>query len=184
MDDQMAFADCLDAFGPDPDRWPQERRGDFHALLSHSAEARRCLAEARALDTLMSRGTRLDSPTGLTRLEDLIVAAAVSERASGIGSAAGNVVPMRAPVRQPAHPRSAPVETAPRTGDRIARRSAWRSATLLAASLFAGVIIGISEPGQSTMNGFVSAVSSSSWEGNDIATAIQSESFDSLEETL
>jgi hypothetical protein len=178
----QAFMDCLDAFGADAARWPQDRRGAFEALASRSQDARRMLAEAKALDAVLQRGEHAAPAARLARIEDLIVTAAVSERAAAVGSSGGNVVPMRAPVRQPSP--SAPA-AAPHTPHRPASRTTWRSAGLLAASLFAGIIIGFSEPGQSTMSGLMSAVSASStWDGNDIASAIQGETLDALEEVL
>ncbi len=44
------FKALTDSYGADPGRWPEAVRADAEALLGASDEARRVLAEARALD--------------------------------------------------------------------------------------------------------------------------------------
>lgn len=178
--DAAALQAKLDAFGADLGRWPEAARKEAAIL---SAQDPHALAEARALDDLLAHSTPIGSPERLASLEDLIVAAAVSERASRHASG-GNVVPMRAPSPDRANPSPAPaVAVSPwaaiwRLGD------GWRSAAMLAASLFAGVVIGITEPAQTTARSLIAAVETqSARESSDLAASIQADTID-LEDTL
>lgn len=53
------FRRLMAAYGADPARWPPGRRAQAGALLAHSGKARALLAEARALDTLLTADAKL-----------------------------------------------------------------------------------------------------------------------------
>lgn len=179
-----AFEAKLDAFGADLGRWPQaDRREAASTSVQDDPKARRQLAEARALDALLSRSTPMDDPQRLASLEDLIIAAAVAEHASR-HSSGGNVVPMRIPSPDHVRPSSVPAAADASQRKKWHERSGWRPAAMLAASLFAGVVIGITEPAQTTARSVLAAVEpQSARESGDLAAAIQADTIDP-EDTL
>lgn len=67
--------DILDAYGGDPERWPDAERDPALALLARSAEARRLCDEARQLDAALDLLPAAEPSPGL---EERIVAAARS----------------------------------------------------------------------------------------------------------
>src|SRR5262245_17884417 len=72
----------LDAWGGDPARWPPQARERIEDLTATRPDARRLLAEARALDRLLDHGRDAPaqlSPTVRRTLTDRIVAAALAE---------------------------------------------------------------------------------------------------------
>src|SRR5262245_24660537 len=72
-----AFEQLLASHGADRTRWPAPARLRFAPLLSVSAEARRRLAEAEALDRLLDLAPA--PRTNQSALADGIVAAALAE---------------------------------------------------------------------------------------------------------
>jgi hypothetical protein len=60
-----AFADRLDALGPDLARWPSAEGAAGRALLARSAEARSLHTEARRLGALVARAAEAEAPNGL-----------------------------------------------------------------------------------------------------------------------
>lgn len=182
-DAAASFQARLDAFGGDLERWPEADRKQAPSISAQDPNARLQLAEARALDRLLARSMPLDVPRRLASLEDLIVAAAVTERAAR-QSTGGNVVPMRMPSAEQARGASTPAATDADRAGTWRLRSGWRSAAMLAASLFAGVVIGITEPAQSTARSLLAAVETqSARESSDLAASIQADTID-LEDTL
>lgn len=176
-DEQVAFEANADAFGGDMQRWPEADRSAYETMPARNALARRQLAEARALDEVLARGAPEPDRRSLARLEDLILAAAVSESAAA-HSSGGNVVPMRSAAPEKVRPATGAAARPPSVSN-WRQKSDWRAAALLAASLFTGVFIGISEPGQTTVGTVIAAVEQQPrWDGNDIVAAIQSETFD------
>lgn len=69
------FQHLLDRHGDNIDEWPADLRPSALALLSQSAEARRCLDEARALRQHL-QATAPKAPAGLI---DRILAAALGK---------------------------------------------------------------------------------------------------------
>lgn len=110
--------DTLDAFGGDVSRWPGDVRAKLDALIANDGEARRRMAEARALDKLLGQAPAL--PEARQRaLVDQIVAKA-----------------LRQP-RMVAATSAAP----PRKAESLLRANTW-AAGALAASLVLGLLAG------------------------------------------
>ncbi|HHN73542.1 MAG TPA: hypothetical protein ENK13_05580 [Thermopetrobacter sp.] len=144
----------LDIHGADPDRWPAERRAAMAALCARDPQAARMLAEARALDALLTEAVPapLASEAGETTDEaaaDLVrrvLAAAMTDETgdrpgTGADGRAGRVIAFPAPSGRTAEDDdSAHIATrhAPPPG------GAWRwaAAGMLAASLFVGIWLG------------------------------------------
>jgi hypothetical protein len=61
------FTLMLDAYGANPDRWPDAERAGALALLEQSAPARELLRSAAALDTLLDRAPPATSDPELAR---------------------------------------------------------------------------------------------------------------------
>ena len=70
------FRRLIAAYGADPGRWPPGRRRRAEALLARSAKARRLLAEAQALDSLLLADAKLPA--------DERLAAAIIARATAL----------------------------------------------------------------------------------------------------
>jgi hypothetical protein len=81
------FAALLDAYGADPERWPDAERDEARALLDRSADARARRDAAAALDALLDRATTVQPARGLA---ERILADAPRPR----------VVPLRRPLRR------------------------------------------------------------------------------------
>lgn len=122
-----ALGAVLDVHGGDEARWPKAAVERFAPLISRSAEARRMIAEAKALDRLLAEADDADvRPTPRqAALADRIMAAT---GASAAPVPAGNVVGIGS-ARETARSRVAP-------------RQSWQAAALLAASLVAGLYVG------------------------------------------
>lgn len=56
------FAGIVDAYGASPERWPADERAAAEAMVAGSAEARALLAEAAALDSVLSAAP-VDAPS-------------------------------------------------------------------------------------------------------------------------
>lgn len=129
-----AFQVLLDGHGAERTRWPAPQRLRFAGLLAESSEARRRLAEAEALDSLLARAP-LPSPSRHAALVDRIVDAA---RAQGAPSAAAVTVLHRPARRRPL------VSGLPVLGLPVsAFRARGPAAALLAASLLVGIFVGV-----------------------------------------
>ena len=121
-----AFERLVDTYGSDPARWPFERRGPAEALLRSSslegANARRRLAEARALDRVLAVAMPVD-------------AAKVANLANRIVHSSRQGVRPARPVliAQQRLDRS-------RASSRVSR-TGWAAGALLAASLLLGISI-------------------------------------------
>ncbi|MFN3230701.1 MAG: hypothetical protein ACE363_00930 [Alphaproteobacteria bacterium] len=55
----------IDAYGGDPSRWPDDRRGAAEALVASSREAQALVAEARQLDGLLEQVAPAEPSTAL-----------------------------------------------------------------------------------------------------------------------
>ncbi|RTL69968.1 MAG: hypothetical protein EKK41_13205 [Hyphomicrobiales bacterium] len=122
------FEALLDGHGGDRTRWPLDQRAAANRLLAQDADARRLLAEAQALDSLLDR--RPAAGTDLDALAARIVATAqrsprLAASAPGAALAAKPSVPLR---------RRGPFEM----------DSVGIGALLTAASLVLGILIGLS----------------------------------------
>lgn len=140
------FEQLLAVYGSDRARWPVEARKEAALLVAKSAEARRLLAETEAFDRVLDHAP-LPSLAGEAALSARIAAAAQrSPRVVAVRPSAGP-----APARHlgaSAQPLSQRLRTAGVSGLRFATSRAGLGAMLSAASLLAGVLLGLSEPGQ------------------------------------
>ncbi|MEZ5851459.1 MAG: hypothetical protein R3D68_12510 [Hyphomicrobiaceae bacterium] len=133
--------DLLDCYGADAERWPAGKRAAAEALLATSAQARRALADAAALDRLLAKAPAVQRSADAA-LVDRIVAAAMSEpreHASETGD--GVVVPFK-PRTGVVLPQAAVARRAGSSPSRVERGLPWRAAAALAASLLCGVLVG------------------------------------------
>ncbi|MEE9300677.1 MAG: hypothetical protein V3V17_06080 [Alphaproteobacteria bacterium] len=80
------FRKILDAYGADPDRWPEAVRAQARALLEQSMPARRLQEETRALDTLLDRSTL----PSRERLDSAALAESITSRGPAIRQAGRN----------------------------------------------------------------------------------------------
>ncbi len=146
----MTYADfetLLAIYGSDRARWPVEARKEAALLVARSAEARRLLAETEALDRVLDRAP-LPSLAGEAALSARILAAAQrSPRVVSVRPAKGTS-PSSAARNLASEPLSQRLRMAGMSGLRFATSRAGLGAMLSAASLLAGVLIGLSEPGQ------------------------------------
>lgn len=132
-DDMDALDELLAAYGADRTRWPAPERLRFAPLLSSSAEARRRLSEAEALDRLLDMAP--EPRTDRSALADRIVLAAV-------GEAKGRQV-IQLPSRRGAGSVFGPaVARAKAFGASAVRSGQWAGGALLAASLVLGAFMG------------------------------------------
>lgn len=121
-----ALQALLDGHGGDSSRWPGAARRRFDALIATDGEARRLVAEARALDTVLMTAPVV-SADRRRALTERIVSATEQDQ--------GRVIDLREQRRLRAQ------ASAPR------RSGFWQAAGMLAASLIAGVIIGVTGTG-------------------------------------
>ena len=138
--DLHAFEALLDAFGSDRSRWPGMKRVQADALLAESADARRALSEAQALDRLLAHADAEDDvePADLNLVDRIVARAAATPRLAVSGPATtGAKTP---PVAR------LPASAASRSQVRLTRGAdLWRNVSLVAASLIAGLYIGQSQ---------------------------------------
>jgi hypothetical protein len=149
-----ALGAVLDAYGADPKRWPRGAEMRFKDLMASSAEARRMVREAQALDDALNREVML-SPARHKVLSDRIVSAAMKEKTTQETS--------KTSVTQAAPQRKVYRDTARDAGW-------WQSATVLAASLLLGLFVGTSStlgPAVSELTNAATLTSASS--GNEIS---------------
>ena len=123
-----AFEQHLDVYGANQERWPEVTRAKFQDLLATDLRARTLLAEARALDGVLSRAPVVDAAR-MAALTDRIVATVGAEARE---RSAGSVV-----VLSPARRARSARMSAPRFGS-----AGWRVAASLAASLVIGIYLG------------------------------------------
>jgi hypothetical protein len=120
----------LDTYGARQERWPQAERAKLAAFIATDPAAAKLLAEARALDNVLSFAPRHGRAEAL---EGRILVAAASQPQTGQGAGAVIAFPRR--------PGSAPLR-GQFAGNRA--RMMWPEMTLLAGSLFLGLLIGLS----------------------------------------
>lgn len=133
--DIQALGDLVDRFGADRTRWPAPDRLRFACLLKESAEARRVLARAAALDRLLDMAPTVDAGRH-EAIADRIVKQALAggaARAPGPATTSGAVTDLAA-VRSAKAVRAS-------AGSRFGS-SSWPAAALLAASLVLGIFAG------------------------------------------
>ena len=127
---QMTLPDfeyLLDVYGADRTRWPLSARAGTVALLAADAAARRLLAEAVALEDVLS-----NSPE-----PDAAATAALADRIMASTRRAPRLVASTDKVARPAQPvRSSGASMG------TADRDLWRGAALMAASLIIGIFVG------------------------------------------
>ena len=58
--DRAALQRLLDVYGGDIRRWPEGSGRRFASLLADDPQARECVAQARALDSVLARAPELD----------------------------------------------------------------------------------------------------------------------------
>jgi hypothetical protein len=123
------FEHLLDVHGADRTRWPLAARASAAALVDSDRTARRLLAEAEALDSVLAQaGTRAPDDPALSALADRIMLAA--QRAPRL--VANKAAPAMDGARRDA------------VGDqrRAVGRDSWRGIAVLAASLMIGIFVG------------------------------------------
>lgn len=144
-----AFEQCLDVFGADARKWPEDQRAEFEALVSKDPRAGALLNEAAALDQVMAASV---APGASDDLKTRIVAAAVSG-----SDREARVVPISAARSGTSVPAAAHYN-----------RSMW-SAAALAASFAFGLYVGLSGIGGQTFDGALQLASlNTSGEAEDI----------------
>jgi hypothetical protein len=131
--DRHALASLLEVYGADRTRWPARERLRFASFICEDEAARRLVAEAGALDSLLDRASRA-SEEREHALKERIVAAALrsGERqlaVVGRGSVARVAAGIPNWVRHPSF-------------TKVTSRSEWPAAAVLAASLVVGVLLG------------------------------------------
>lgn len=130
-----AFDECLAKHGSDRTRWPVNLRLTFAGFPESHPEAARLMAEAEALDAVLTLAAKPASPE--RALRDRILAEAFGTSVETRDGA----VPMVRPQPQPA----APVEPSAPTARpaQQAFRSDWPAQAFLAASLILGTVLGV-----------------------------------------
>lgn len=133
------FEAMIAAYGADRTRWPVPRRTAAEALLASSADARRLLGEAEALDRLLARAT-VDSgvvaPAFLDRVMTAATAQAQSDRVPPAGTRGADVVVLPR-AKRPVGPQRAALPPVRRQVG-----NPWRAAAVLAFALMTGVAMG------------------------------------------
>lgn len=142
------FEQLLAVYGSDRARWPVEARKEAAVLVAKSAEARRLLAETEAFDRVLDRAP-LPPLAGEAALSARILEAAQrSPRVVSVRAGADKIAAARPVANAGAHPLAQRLRTAGHSGLRFATSRAGLGAMLSVASLMAGVLIGLSDPGQ------------------------------------
>lgn len=181
------FERLLDSYGGDRARWPLSLAGSAEALLRASAEARRKLDEAQALDRLLDTPPVVDGAR-LGALADRILAQATSVPRGQPEVSAAKPAPIDRRgqiIRLPA-----PAMRAPRPVQPAARKPArarafdipWRAAAALAASLLMGVAIGLTDLGQTTTLSFASLSEVPASDTDVVISAVQYDTLNAIDE--
>ena len=149
MSARMTYAEfehLLAVYGSDRTRWPVEARTEAALLVAKSAEARQLLAETEAFDRVLDRAP-LPPLAGEAALSARILLAA--QRSPRVVSVRPDAGKARGTSRiAGSQPLSMRLRTAGLSGMRFATSRAGLGAILSAASLALGVLIGLSDPGQ------------------------------------
>ena len=61
------FEDCLDQFGSDLSRWPQQQHVEANELLGTNSDAKSLLSAQQKLDSLLMEALEVPEPYGLER---------------------------------------------------------------------------------------------------------------------
>lgn len=130
-EDFEALRRLLDTYGGDRTRWPAQDRLRFAGLVSTSSKAQAMLAEASALDRLLSMAPADVPVRDVERLTQRIVARAKAE-VPVVAPSAGLTPVQRGGNITPLPQRRAPA----------AAREYWPQAALLAACLMLGIFAG------------------------------------------
>ena len=135
------FEHMLDAFGADPNRWPEQRRAAAEMLLAHDHAARRLLTEAEALDALLNKlpDEAAPEPARTAQLADRILAKAHSAPRLA-HTAEPSAVPTRARREEDNADRRQALAVA--QAKFAVTRTSFAAGAFLAASLAAGIYIG------------------------------------------
>ena len=178
------FESLLEAYGGNLARWPTQHALAAQSLLQSSSEARARLAGAQALDRLLDKASSPD-PQRLRLLTDRIVAAAEgnaplrkpghSPAAAASADDGARVIPL--PVPRKRMPAPAPVV---RPAPARPRRQ-WQAAAALAASLMMGIVIGLTDVGQSTTLG-VTSLAGASQSASDTELVLSALQIDGIDE--
>ena len=133
-EDRQALERLLDVCGADRTRWPARERLRFASFIGEDDAAKRLLAEADALDSLLDLAPRA-SEARERALQERIVAAALRSSDTRLAVVRGNAVVPTAPSLRAKLPYFSGLD-----GRRVRRD--WPAVALLAASLVMGVILG------------------------------------------
>jgi hypothetical protein len=135
-EDRQALERLLDVCGADRTRWPARERLRFASFIGEDEGAKRLLAEADALDSLLDRAPRA-SEARERALQERIVAAALRSSETKLAVVGGRaLVPGASSLRG-----KLPGVRGFGFG-RGGVKTEWPAAALLAASLVMGVILG------------------------------------------
>jgi hypothetical protein len=152
-EDRRVLERLLEVYGADRTRWPARERLRFASLVAEDDAARRLVAEAAALDSLLDLAPKA-SAAREHALKERIVAAALRQ----------------------AEPRFAVVarsSESSRGWQSLARRapasSGWIAGGVLAASLFAGVLLGSAGTFDTTMQQLAEATGYSTADASHLA---------------
>jgi len=162
------FIHLLEVHGADRKRWPLDRIGDVDELLRVSPDARRCLAEAKALDGLLAHAVPPQDMAAASLVDDIIAAAAREAHQSLADDAAaskGTIIswPGAGRKSRTSKPTALPAAAADNHALRGSARPVashlrlGRSAAFLAASLLLGIYIGIVGGGSSAVQALAEA---------------------------
>lgn len=182
------FESLLEAYGGNLARWPARHVLSVQGLLRDSTEARTLLAEAQALDRVLDKASRPD-PQRLRRLADRIVETAAGEmprRDVKASPALGRQDGEGARVIRLPLPKAAPrasIDAADRQPRDIPRpKRQWPAAAALAASLVMGMMIGLTDIGQTTTLGVASLAGAPASDTEVVLSTLQIDSLNMLDE--
>jgi hypothetical protein len=144
-EERQALEHLLEVYGADRTRWPARERLRFASVIAEDAEAKRLLAEATALGSLLDLAPRA-SEARERALQERIVAKAVrtsDKKLAVVGGRAPDPAALRLPVERSATGRLSG-RSSGRFADRFSGRALrdWPAAAVLAASLMIGVYLG------------------------------------------
>ena len=134
VEDRQALERLLDVCGADRTRWPARERLRFASFIGEDEGAKRLLAEADALDSLLDRAPRA-SEARERALQERIVAAALRSSETKLAVVSNRSL---APAASSLRARLPGLRGF--GGGRV--KAEWPVAALLAASLVMGVILG------------------------------------------
>lgn len=161
----------LDAFGPDPERWPEADRTRLADLVRSDATAKRLATEARLLDRLLDLAQGAADRSGHDALLERICAEAASE--PGPGRITG-------PASEPAAGR---IISFPKRPPRP-YASSWQIAGLMAASLALGMLAGANGVLDRMLGPAVPGAAAIDEAGDEAQIALGGDAGDLLEEDV